>query len=104
MLHHKTDETRLPKVFEETQAEAVAYVVCRGVGLETNSAAADYIALYTGDKKTLAESLSVIQETSSRILDELLPQQRPTPTHEKQTERSFANEPPQSQEEPGRPN
>src|SRR2546425_2896791 len=70
MLHHTKDETRLPKVFEETQAEAVAYVVSRGVGLETNSAAADYIALYKGDKKTLAESLSAIQETSSRILDE----------------------------------
>ena len=62
----------------ETQAEAVAFVVCRGVGLETNTAAADYIALYNGDKKTLAESLSVIQETSSRILDELLPERRTT--------------------------
>src|SRR5712691_11163887 len=104
MLHHKKDETRLPKVFEETQAEAVAYVVSRGVGLETNSAAADYIALYNGDKKTLAESLSAIQETSSRILDELLPVERPTPAHEKQAERAFADKPAQSQEEPGRPN
>ena len=50
MLHHGKDETRLPKVVRETQAEAVAYVVSRGVGLETNTAAADYIALYTGDK------------------------------------------------------
>ena len=104
MLHHTKDETRLPKVFEETQAEAVAYVVSRGVGLETNSAAADYIALYNGDKKTLAESLSAIQETSSRILDELLPEQRLTPAHEKQAERALADKPAQSQEEPGRPN
>ena len=104
MLHHKKEETRLPKVFEETQAEAVAYVVSRGVGLETNSAAADYIALYKGDKKTLAESLSRIQETSSRILDELLPVERLTPAHEKQTERALADKPAQSQEEPGRPN
>jgi len=103
MLHHTKDETRLPKVFEETQAEAVAYVVSRGVGLETNSAAADYIALYKGDKKTLAESLSAIQETSSRILDELLPEQRLTPAHEKQAERALADKPAQSQEEPGRP-
>ena len=103
MLHHKKDETRLPKVFEETQAEAVAYVVSRGVGLETNSAAADYIALYKGDKKTLAESLSAIQEASSRILDELLPVERLTPAHEKQPERALADKPAQSQEEPGRP-
>jgi hypothetical protein len=105
MLHHiKKDETRLPEVIRETQAEAVAYVVSRAVGLETNSAAADYIALYTGDKKTLAESLSVIQETSSRILDELLPQQRPTPHQERQPEKTPTNQPSQSQAEPGRPN
>jgi len=66
MLHHRKVEARLPKVVVKTQAEAVAYVVSRGVGLETNSAAADYIALYNGDKKTLAESLSVIHDTSSR--------------------------------------
>jgi antirestriction protein ArdC len=78
MLHHRKEATPLPKVVRETQAEAVAFVVCRGVGLETNTAAADYIALYNGDKKTLAESLSVIQETSSRILDELLPERRMT--------------------------
>lgn len=84
MVHHRKDEARLPKVVVETQAEAVAYVVSRGVGLETNSAAADYIALYNGDKKTLAQSLSVIQETSSRILDELLPSQRQEHSHDKE--------------------
>ena len=84
MLHHRKDQERLPKTMVETLAEAVAYVVSHGIGLETNSAAADYIKLYNGDTKTLAESLSVIQETSSRILDELLPEQRPTPSYEKQ--------------------
>ena len=78
MLHHRKEATPLPKVVRETQAEAVAFVVCRGVGLETNTAAADYISLYNGDKKTLAESLSVIQETSSKILDDLLPERRIT--------------------------
>jgi len=102
MLHHRKDETRLPKVVVETQAEAVAYVVCRGVGLETNSAAADYIALYNGDKKTLAESLSVIQETSSRILDQLLPEQRLAPAHEKHPQTAFADRSGQSHDEPGR--
>src|SRR5437870_3385178 len=82
MLHHRKETAPLPKVVRETQAEAVAFVVCRGVGLETNTAAADYIALYNGDKKTLAESLSVIQQTSSQILDELLPERRMT-TYEK---------------------
>ena len=79
MLHHRQEATPLPKVVRETQAEAVAFVVCRGVGLETNTAAADYIALYNGDKKTLADSLAVIQQTSAKILDEILPEERPRP-------------------------
>jgi hypothetical protein len=102
MLHHAKDDTRLPKVFRETQAEAVAYVVSRGVGLETNSAAADYISLYNGDKKTLAQSLSVIQETSSRILDELLPQ-RPTVQQERPSDRTAADTLAQPQLESERP-
>jgi antirestriction protein ArdC len=77
MLHHGPEGTRPPERVRETQAEAVAFVVCRGVGLETNNAAADYIALYNGDRKTLAESLSAIQGTSAKILDELLKQERP---------------------------
>jgi len=101
MLHHQKDSNRLPKTVVETQAEAVAYVVCRGVGLETNSAAADYIQLYNGDKKTLAESLSVIQETSSKILDQLLPEQRPSPFHE-QPGRSLTDAPGHSHGESGR--
>jgi RNA polymerase sigma factor (sigma-70 family) len=82
MLHHGQRDARLPKQVVETQAEAVAFVVCRGVGLETGTAAADYITLYNADKKTLAESLAVIQETSSQILKELLPDER-TPAPEK---------------------
>jgi antirestriction protein ArdC len=79
MLHHRQEATPLPKVVRETQAEAVAFVVCRGVGLETNTAAADYIALYNGDKKTLADSLAVIQQTSTKILDKILSEERSRP-------------------------
>src|SRR5437870_3786433 len=86
MLHHRKETAPLPKVVRETQAEAVAFVVCRGVGLETNTAAADYIALYNGDKKTLAESLSVIQQTSDRILDDLLPEQRRSQSEQRTSE------------------
>ena len=101
MLHHSKAEDRLSRTVVETQAEAVAYVECRGVGLETNSAAADYIHLYNGDKKTLAESLSVIQETSSKILDQLLPEQRTSPFHEK-PDRSLSDMPTHMHDEPGR--
>jgi N-terminal domain of anti-restriction factor ArdC/IrrE N-terminal-like domain len=90
MLHHQKDAVMPPKIVRETQAEAVAYVVCRGVGLETNTAAADYIALYKGDKKTLAESLSVIQRTSAEILDELLPEKRINALEERRSSHSTA--------------
>jgi hypothetical protein len=80
MIHHGKDAPSLPTLVRETQAEAVAYVVCQAAGLETNGAAADYIALYNGDKKTLAESLSIIQVTSAKILDDLLPEERHRPS------------------------
>jgi hypothetical protein len=76
MMHHDKAAAPLPKVVRETQAEAVAFVVCKGIGLETHNAAADYIALYNGDQKTLADSLSAIQQTSARILDDLLAPER----------------------------
>lgn len=86
MLHHSKEASPAPTVVRETQAEAVAFVVCRGVGLETNTAAADYLALYNGDKKTLAQSLSVIQETSTKILKDLLPEHRVAPGHDRSPE------------------
>jgi antirestriction protein ArdC len=95
MLHHREDLGRPPEVVRETQAEAVAYVVSQGVGLETNTAAVDYIALYNGDKKTLAESLSVIQETSAKILDELLPDERRMPSALHSEPAKQAAEPPE---------
>lgn len=76
MLHRGSNRSELSKTVRETQAEAVAYVVSRGINLETNTAASDYIALYRGDAKTLTESLALIQEASSRILKELLPDER----------------------------
>lgn len=52
----------------ELEAEAVAYVVSQGIGLEVGTASADYILHYDGDKAALARSLSRIQRTASEIL------------------------------------
>ena len=57
------------KRVRETEAEAVSFVVCNGIGLETGSAAQDYIQLYEGDARLLRESLEHIQLTATRILD-----------------------------------
>ena len=52
----------------ETEAEAVAFVVCSAIGLDTGTHCSDYIQLHAGDKATLAESLDFIQQTASVIL------------------------------------
>lgn len=69
MLHRGDNGTRPAKVVRETEAEAVAFVVSRAVGLETNTTASDYIQLYNGDKDTLAKSLDHIQHTATAIID-----------------------------------
>jgi hypothetical protein len=56
----------------ETEAEAVAYVVCSGVGLDCSTAASDYIQLYRGNRERLTESLAVIRKCSATLLDALL--------------------------------
>ena len=69
-LLHKDPERRAQtsKTIRETEAEAVAFVVCRGIGLETVSQHSDYIQLYRGSVATLTASLDAIRETSTRIL------------------------------------
>lgn len=57
------------KTVRETEAEAVAFVVCQAIGLDTGSSSSDYIQLYRGDKETLAQSLERIQKTASAILE-----------------------------------
>jgi hypothetical protein len=71
---HRNDGREQPsKTVRETEAEAVAYIVCQAIGLETNSAAADYITLYRGDTKTLAASLERIQKTAAQIIEAIGP-------------------------------
>jgi hypothetical protein len=67
-LHKAERRTTTTKVVRETEAEAIAFVVGKAVGLEAGSASADYIALYHGNASLLAESLGVIQQTSAVIL------------------------------------
>ena len=56
------------KTVRETEAEAVAFAVCQAVGLDTNSAASDYIQLYDGKKETLFASLARIKDTAGEII------------------------------------
>ncbi|MBL7147093.1 MAG: DUF1738 domain-containing protein [Phycisphaerae bacterium] len=75
MLHKDRHNMPKEKTVRETEAEAVAYVVSQGVGLDVNSASSDYIQLYNGDKTTLMESLDRIQRTASEILSGIIAEQ-----------------------------
>jgi hypothetical protein len=73
LLHHDPGGQRPDsKRVRETEAEAVAFVVTNACGLETGTAARDYIHLYRGDTETLAASLLRIQQASSTILAAVL--------------------------------
>jgi antirestriction protein ArdC len=68
LLHRSERRTATTKTVRETEAEAVAFVVGKAVGLVTGSESADYIQLYKGNASLLAESLEVIQQTAGGIL------------------------------------
>jgi len=73
LLHRGDRRKETTHTMRETEAEAVAFVVCSAIGLDTNTSSSDYIQLHSGDKATLAESLAFIQQTASVILQAIEP-------------------------------
>jgi len=71
LLHRGDRRARTSKRVRETEAEATAFVVCQAVGLETGSAASDYIQLWNGDVQLLTESLGFIRNAASQMLGAL---------------------------------
>ena len=69
LLHQDPGNRPKERTVREAEAEAVAYVVCQGIGLDANTASSDYIQLYDGDRKTLIASLERIQRTAAEILE-----------------------------------
>ena len=67
-MHKAERQTATTKTVRETEAEAVAFVVGKAIGLVTGSASADYINLYHGNASLLAESLEVVQQVANVIL------------------------------------
>jgi hypothetical protein len=68
MMHRDERRSSTTKRVREIEAEAVAFVVCNAIGLETGSAAQDYIGLYGGDAELLSESLEYVQRTATQVL------------------------------------
>ena len=74
MLHQGDRRTLATKQVRETEAEAVAFIVCQAIGLETGTSSADYIQLWHGDAKLLQESLEIVQRTAAVILGGISPE------------------------------
>ncbi len=66
-MHKAERRTATTKTVRETEAEAVAFVVSKAIGLNANTSAS-YIQLYHGNAELLMESLDVVQQTASVIL------------------------------------
>ena len=70
-MHDEEHRKQLTKTVRETEAEAVAYVVCRSFGLECSTRSSEYIQLYAGNEATLIASLERIQKTAARMIESL---------------------------------
>jgi antirestriction protein ArdC len=70
LLHQQNGRKhQCPKTARETEAEAVAFVVCHAFGMDSKTRSSDYIQLYRGSTDTLAESLDIIQKTAAGIIE-----------------------------------
>jgi antirestriction protein ArdC len=85
MLHKAERRTATTKTVRETEAEAIAFVVGKTIGLSTGRASADYIHLYHGNAALLAESLEIIQKASAVILSAIETRWADEPTVEPET-------------------
>ncbi|HTV05960.1 MAG TPA: ArdC-like ssDNA-binding domain-containing protein [Acidobacteriaceae bacterium] len=75
ILHKAERRILTTQTVRETEAEAVAFVVGKAVGIEVGNAASDYIQLYHGNAELLAESLEIVQRTASVILAAIQPEE-----------------------------
>jgi hypothetical protein len=66
-LKHQDRRATTTKTVRETEAEAVAFVVAQGIGINATQSAS-YIQLYHGDAALLIESLAAVQQVSAMIL------------------------------------
>jgi antirestriction protein ArdC len=71
LLHRGDRRSTTSRRIRETEAEATAFVVCHAIGLETGSAASDYIQVWNGDAQILTESLGYIRQAASLVLTAL---------------------------------
>src|SRR5438552_18272000 len=94
MLHRGDRRTLTTKRVRETEAEAVAFVVCKAIGLQNGTASVDYSQLWHGDANLLRESLEAVQQTAAVILGAVAP--KPEQAQESDTGNSLSDSVPYS--------
>ena len=102
MLKHSERRTETTKTVRETEAEAIAFVVGKAVGLTTSTASADYIGLYHGNAALLMESLELVQQTAAVILAAVKPEESGSPTEPDAAEQAVETQPETEQMRPPR--
>ncbi len=81
LLHRGDRRQETTKTVRETEAEAVAYAVCRWAGIDCSTRAADYIQLYAGDEKLLMQSLELIRDVAAKVIGALNTESKETPVN-----------------------
>jgi antirestriction protein ArdC len=72
LLHFPADRSARPdRITRETEAEAVAYLLCAQLGLAGTEASVDYIKSYRGTPDTLDASFERIHSTAQRLVTEI---------------------------------
>ena len=72
LLHFPADRSARPdRITRETEAEAVAWVLCTQLGLAGTEASVEYIRSYRGTPDTLDASLERIRSTAARLAAEI---------------------------------
>ena len=58
-----------PRAYQETQAEAVAYVAMQNIGVDTSNYSLGYVATWAKGKAVIHSALSEIQQVSNKVIE-----------------------------------
>lgn len=60
---------QLPRPHKEAQAESVAYIAMKNLGIDTDTYSLGYVATWAQNKETIHKALSEIQNISGRVIE-----------------------------------
>jgi hypothetical protein len=77
LVHKRLDRARrrasTTESIHETEAEAVRFVVCQAIGVETGTASADCASLWNGDAAVPLESFELVRRRATEIIAAITP-------------------------------